>query len=109
MELQEFIKDTLINIKNGIHFANVELAKQEGKELGNDFSALFVMEPNNREKGQGYITFDVAVTVGNESKIEGSGGIKIAIANIDGEISSESSQENISRIKFHIIPHTYIS
>jgi hypothetical protein len=108
MELQEFIKNTLVSIKNGVHDANLELAKQEGKILGQDFAALFVMEPHNREKGQGYITFDVAVTVSQESKKSGGGGLKIAVASLGGEVGNVESQEHVSRIKFHIIPHQYI-
>jgi hypothetical protein len=108
MELQEFIKDTLISIKNGLHKANEEFAQQEGKVLGKDCSALFVMEPHNREKEQGYITFDVAVTVSEESKKSGGGGVKIAVASLGGEIGDIKLQEHISHIKFHIIPSQYI-
>lgn len=109
MELEEFIKTTLVNIKNGIHQANIELAKQEEKTLGVDYSSVFVMEAHNREKGYGYITFDVAVTVSQESEKTGGGGLKIAIASLGGEISDIKSQEHISRIKFHIIPNSIVS
>ena len=109
MELQEFIKNTLVSIKNGVHEANVEFAKQEGKILGNDFASIFVLEPNQREKGQGYITFDLAVTVSQESKTTGGAGIKIAVVQLGGEVDDIKSQESISRIKFHVIPHRYIS
>lgn len=109
MDLQEFIKNTLVSIKNGIRDANVEFAKQEGKELGKDFTAVFVMEPNNKEKSQGYIIFDVAVTVSQENNAKGGAGIKIAVANLGGDVSSTTSQANFTRIKFHIIPFGYIS
>ncbi|HPC37602.1 MAG TPA: hypothetical protein PKX03_02000 [Candidatus Paceibacterota bacterium] len=108
MELQEFIKNTLVSIGNGLHEANEEFAKQKGKKLGEDFTALFVMEPFNREKGEGYITFDVAVTVSQESKKSGGGGLKIAVASLGGEVGDVKSQEYISRIKFHILPCRYI-
>lgn len=107
MELQEFIKNTLVSIKNGVREANLEFAKQEGKVLGQDFAALFVLE-SSRDKGQNYITFDVAVTVNQESKKSGGGGLNIKVANLGGEIDDIKSQEHISRIKFHIIPHIAI-
>lgn len=107
MELQEFIKNTLVSIKNGVHDANLEFAKQEGKVLGQDFAALFVLE-SSRDKGQNYITFDVAVTVSQESKKSGGGSLKIAVASLGGEAGDVKSQEHISRIKFHIIPHITI-
>ena len=108
MKLQEFIKNTLVSIENRLHKANEEFAKQEGKKLGENFTALFVIEPHNREKGEGYITFDVAVTVSQESKKSGDGKLKITVASLGGEVGDVKFQEHISRIKFHIIPHQYI-
>lgn len=108
MELQEFIKNTLISIKNGLREANEEFARQEGKTLGKDFESLFVMEPLNRDKKEGYITFDVAVTVSQKSKKFGGGELKIVVASLSGKFDNIKSQEYISRIKFNIIPHKYI-
>jgi len=107
MELQEFIKNTLVSIKNGVHEANLAFAKQEGKTLGQDFSALFVVD-SSRDKGQNYISFDVAVTVSEESKKSGGGKLNIQVASLGGEIGDVKSQEHISRIKFHVIPHITI-
>ena len=107
MELQEFIKNTLAIIKNGVRDANLEFAKQERKTLGQDFAALFVLE-SSRDKGQNYIIFDVAVTVSQESKKSGGAGLNIKVASLGGEIGDIKSQEHISRIKFHIIPHITI-
>jgi hypothetical protein len=104
MELQEFIKNSLIGIKNGVHAANLELAKQENKVLGQDAAAYFVLE-SSRDNAQNYITFDVAVTVSQESKKSGGGGVRVAVVNIGGEIGNIKSQENISRIKFCVISH----
>lgn len=107
MELQEFIKNTLVSIKNGVHDANIEFAKQDGKTLGTDGQDYFVLE-SSRDKGQNYMTFDVAVTVGQKTEKSGGGNIKIAVASLGGGIDNISSQEHVSRIKFHIIPHITI-
>ena len=109
MELEEFIKTTLVNISNGMRQANLQLASQEDKTLGKDFSSTFVIEALNREKGQGYIAFDIAVTVSHESKKAGETGLKIAIASLGGEIGDVKTQEHISRIKFHVLPHRTVS
>jgi hypothetical protein len=109
MNLQEFIKTTLVSIKSGLRDANVELAKQEGKELGNDFTSVFVMRPTNNEKSQSDIVFDVAVTVSQKDDKTGGGGIKIAVASLGGEINQSNSQENVTRIKFHISPFQFVS
>lgn len=50
MNLEDFIKNTLVGIKNGIFSANQELAKQENKEYGKDFSSQFVLIPENQGK-----------------------------------------------------------
>ncbi|MFH1744566.1 MAG: hypothetical protein ABH881_00130 [bacterium] len=106
MELQEFIKNTLVSIKNGVHDANLEFAKQEGKTLGKDFSALFVIEAAG-DKDQGRISFDIAVTVNQESKKSGGGGLKISVVSLGAEIGDIKSQEHISRIKFKIASHLF--
>lgn len=108
MELKDFIKKTLVDIKEGIHEANIELVEKQGKKLGVDASALFGIEANNREKTHGYISFDIAVTVAEETKKGGGGKIKVAVADLGGEAEKTASQENVSRIKFYVIPHTYI-
>ncbi len=109
MELEEFIKTTLVNIKNGITEANKTLAEAEGKSMDKDGHAYFVMEPFNRDKKEGFIVFDVAVTIGQESKASGGAKIKIAVAGLGGEMSDALTQEHVSRIKFHILPHWTIA
>jgi hypothetical protein len=104
MELDEFIKNTLVSIKNGISGANQTLAKVEGKEMGKDANGYFAMYPNNHKSKEGYVVFDVAVTVSQETKSSGGGGIRIAVASLSGEVSDVGSQEHVSRIKFHILP-----
>ena len=61
MELETFIKQTLMGIKNGLRTANLELAKAEGKTLGVDIAAPFQIGPH--EGKDGFITFDIAVTI----------------------------------------------
>ena len=109
MELDEFIKNTLVSIYRGIHKANEEIAKSEGQILGKDATSRFVMEPHQRDNKEGYISFDVAVTVSSETKKSGGASIKIAIASLGGEASNAGMQEHVSRIKFHVMPHYYIS
>lgn len=108
MELEEFIKNSLVNIASGIRGANEELAKREGKTLGQNTSAVFGMEPHNREKAYGYINFDVAVVANSENSKSGNGGIKVASIGVGGEISDVTQHGHFSRIQFHIIPNSYI-
>jgi hypothetical protein len=105
MELDKFISETLINIRNGLRAANEAVAESEGKTLGNDIAALFQMGPY--EDDGGYIHFDIAVTVSGETTTTGGGGIRIAMVNIGAEASGASKQENVSRIKFSVKPSLY--
>ncbi|MDP3792260.1 MAG: hypothetical protein Q8Q89_00880 [bacterium] len=104
MELEEFIKNTLISIRNGVHGANEELAKTEGKKLGEDATAVFVLGLHSGDKKEEYIAFDVAVTVSSETKKGGGGVIKVLGLSVGGEMDNIGAQEHVSRIKFHILP-----
>lgn len=107
MELEEFVKNTLVSITKGLQEANKELSELEGKTQGQDATCKFVLEPNKREK-EGYVAFDVAVTVNQETQKSGGGKIKIAIASFGGEVDSVNTQAYLSRIKFHVMPNQYI-
>ncbi len=109
MELSEFIKTTLVEIYDGINKANVEVANRHGKTLGKDMSALFCIEPHRRDSKEGYIIFDVAVSATQESTTSGGGGIKVVVAALGGELSNATTQEQTSRIKFHVMPSGYVS
>jgi len=106
MELEEFIRKTLVSIANGLESTNKEL-----KNKSTDSRATYMIEPSSwhREKNseKGFISFDIAVTVSKESKKSGKGGLKIYVADLAGEKGSKISENSISRIKFHIaIEHT---
>lgn len=103
MELEEFIKNTLLGIRNGLHNANIEIAKLEGGVLGKDQPALFQIESHGGQGGKSYINFDIAVTVSKEDQKIGGGKVHVAVINAGGEISNIEKQEYISRIKFALI------
>ena len=91
IELNEFIKNILLNIKNGIEDAN--------NEIGGE---IFRLQP---EDGSDLIDFDVAVTV--ESNNLDSSGANIGIVsvlgiNIGGKRENANSSITTSRIKFKV-------
>lgn len=106
MELDEFIKNTLIGIKIGLKSANEELAKKEGKILGENTECDFVMRQDNGTSGKinNAIDFDVAVTVSQSTEGKISGGIKIAVVDIGSHVGTTGISEHISRIKFSVYP-----
>ena len=97
MDLEKFINKTLVGIKKGLRSANEELT-ENGKVLGKDAAALFLIGPDGCEK----ISFDIAVTVGEEKNKKGGGGIKVVAMGAGGSFGKIETQESISRIKFNI-------
>jgi len=96
MGLQEFIKKTLIDIKNGVSDANKEIKGLHYGMFGND----------NKE---GHIHFDVAVMVSNEKEKAGKGSVGVYIAKVGGGVSDKTVHENTSRIEFYIRIRTAIA
>lgn len=97
MDLEKFIKETLVSIKKGLHSANEELV-ESGKTLSKDASATFLIGVDGCEK----ISFDIAVTVGGKTKKKGEGGIKVVSVGLGGGFDKTEKQQHLSRIKFNI-------
>jgi len=101
MELEEFISKTLVSIMKGVKSANKELKVSE-----NDNAAYFIESASNhKDRTDGYIKFDVAVTTTKETGIKGTGGIKVWSIGIGGEKETNSSDQVVSRIKFGVAPN----
>ena len=111
MELQEFIKETLVQISNGIYEANVALKDTSAivnpdgiKAYSTDAKAYGRISTSSigKEPIVELVSFDVAVQV--ESGSQTGGGLKLSIASIglgaEGQKSNIQSSE--SRIKFQI-------
>jgi len=94
MELQKFIENSLLSIINGVRNTNKQTA-------GEDISML---EINSADK----ILFDIAVTVSENKEKMGEVGVKVLSVSFGGDIKSELSNQNVSRIKFEIRPKGHI-
>ena len=115
MDLKEFVKESIVQISNGIEEANSEL---EGSEAM--VNPVYVMTNSKDAQGYGRTTkrasdfpnpdsrvlqkldFDIAVTV--EAGQQGSAGAKLSIASIGigAEGKAESNNRAESRIRFSI-------
>ena len=99
MELEEFISKTLTSITRGIKIVN----KNE------DSRNLFQLEPVNwKEKSDGTIKFDIAVTAKKGGSKKGSGGILVLSLGLTGSKEATASSETVSRIKFNIAPASIV-
>lgn len=99
MELEEFISKTLVGIYKGVKDAN--------KVIGDAGSgSYFNIEASSwhKDRSDGYIKFDVAVTATNSSGAKGGAGIRVWSIGIGGEKETTASDQVVSRIKFGIAP-----
>lgn len=99
MELEEFISKTLVGIYNGVKNAN--------KDIDNSGqSSYFNIESSSwhKDRSDGYIKFDVAVTANNSDSIKKGAGIRVWSVGIGGENEKNTSEQIVSRIKFGIAP-----
>lgn len=108
MELEQFIKQTLLGIRGGLKSANKVIL---GDKYGVDASP-FVLEPStyNRDKKEnGFVTFDIAVTVSEETKGTGGAEIKIYVASLGGKTEGISTERHVSKIAFSVAISEMIS
>lgn len=99
MELEEFISKTLVGIYNGVKQANMKIG-------GSDSSSYYNIESSSwhKDRSDGYIKFDVAVTASNSDGTKGDAGIRVWTIGIGGEKETNTSEQIVSRIKFGIAP-----
>lgn len=99
MTLQEFVRDSLLQIKNG-----VDEAKQKNKDIGMEVEALGKQEAScmTADRRVGFLVdFDVAVTVSEKAGNEVGAGILVAsLFNAGGKKTADSEQSSVSRIRF---------
>jgi hypothetical protein len=111
MELQEFIKESLVQIATGITDANKELTLIGGcvnpsglRPSVEGVNAYGSMNKENRYKSAvvEVVRFDVAVVAGTESGAEG--GLRVGCANlgVGGELNQTNSETSESRLTFKI-------
>ena len=93
MTLQQFIKQTLTEIKGGIADANSDGSPNKD----------FIIRPNSpTAKDVGMIDFDVAVVASSQTTGKSGGNIDLRIFEVGGDTSTSRTQQNVSRVKFTI-------
>lgn len=105
MELREFVKETLTAIVQGVAEA------QQGKYGGNispDPSNEHVAAKGERAFVSNWglsahpVRFDVALTVSESGKREGSGKISVLSVGIGAAASKSSETQSVSRVQFEV-------
>jgi hypothetical protein len=98
MELKEFVRDTLLEVLQGINEA--QLAIEVGKAKG-------IINPIWKHVDKLYehiqdINFDIAVTASDKASGSSGGGIKVVAADLSGKVSKEKEKSSVSRISFKV-------
>ena len=102
MELDAFIKETLVQISNGIKDANDQLAPSRKKEDGTDLPKLFSLSPGKKQDLGSGVHLDIAITT--QTVDEGKGGAKVRLAVFEADLGGKlkSSEQAVSRIQFTV-------
>lgn len=102
MDLENFIKETLVQISKGVSSANDELAPERKKGDGTDLPKLFLLPPGSKQDQGHGVHFDVAITT--KASDEGGGGFKVRLAVVDANLGGKltSALESVSRVQFSV-------
>ena len=99
MELEEFIRITLVQIMRGVKAAQVDWAATGSG--GGVISPAWGGPEDHANRVQ-EVKFDIAVTAATKTEGGGSGGIKVLALDVSGKASRAVENSTVSRIAFSI-------
>lgn len=107
MELKDFVKETIVQIVEGIDQANATLTGNSAFIASTNLSTNRALTSTvDKERIHHYVSnieFDVAINVQNSETKAGGAGLEIlSVLNVGGKGSSENTSSSTSRIKFSL-------
>lgn len=99
MEIKEFIKETLVEIQQGVQEAINECKDSKTNGVINP---VWGDASNINKSHIEDVKFDIAVTVTDKSSRDKKGGIKVMGIDLGGGQSKDEEKGNVSRIQFSI-------
>ena len=103
MELDDFVKETLLGISRGVKSAMDVLPSIDSSASVNP-----TFQHSLRAKPQD-VAFDIAVTAASAKEGSTGGGLKIVVAEFGGKGAMATSEERVNRVRFTVplaMPHT---
>ncbi len=103
MDLETFIKESLVQIYRGVEAANTELEPVRQRSDGTPLPKMFLLSPGaDREEGNG-VFFDVAVAVKSDQNA-GAGARASILSVVEVEVGGNqtTTSEQTSRISFAV-------
>jgi hypothetical protein len=101
MDLDEFIKETLVQIARGVTMANAELEPERVKENGKTLPKLFLLQPGGGRQEAG-VAFDIAVTTHKDTSAKGGSKVRLAVFEADLSGKGGITKTDVSKIQFSI-------
>lgn len=102
MELEEFIRSSLIQIMGGMTAAREDWQKKKDKISGDGIICPAWGTSDDHKNQVQEVKFDVAVTAATKTEGSGSGGIKVVALDLSGKIGHSSENSTVSRISFSV-------
>lgn len=105
MNLDEFIKDVIVNIYNGISDAKNETSRNV---IPQGESADGMPNVKGGSRNSGYMTlvsnieFEVSLTNGEKDGVAGGIGVLLGALSLGAKTNNETTQTSLSKIKFTI-------
>ena len=99
MELDQFVKESLVSIARGITQANEEMNARDGAK-GESRRTYFILWKDTREPSR--IDFDIAVTVSKTGGGNASGKISVLAMEFGANGKGEVTHEQATRVRFPI-------
>lgn len=104
VELKDFVRETLLEIAEGVKLAG-EGAAKIGAEICPNRADMYGATTSLLYTDVGiveFVSFDVAVTVNKETEAQATAGILIAAVGLGGRTKLERQHASVSRIQFRV-------
>ena len=101
MNLQEFVRESLLELSAGISEANIETRKRATSDAFKE-ATRFIIRGSHLGQPGSLIDFDIALTLTKEAQAGGGGRLNISVVDLGGGRETSQSDERVSRIKFSV-------
>lgn len=102
MELKEFVKNTLIEIVEGVKDAKEECKKLGGEVTPAKHGASLGVGEGTRYRPTQNIEFEVALSEMDKSGSNKGIGVALSVIRIGGDSNKEKEMQSLSKIKFSV-------
>ena len=105
MELKEFIKETLVDIVQGVRDAKTSVQEDIGRpsEICPKLGAGGRSGAGSRNLTDTMVEFDIALTSTEAGGKKGGIGVFLASVSVGGQVTSKTQTGSLSRIKFDVL------